>query len=318
MEQFLELSKLAINMKNKENTVHETNITEGEKVAREFVLDALLSLIHDGKADCELTIKYYATKIIRYVRNTFAREFWAQFKLGDNPEYQDYYKGLVHFSQWFQPLTRICITSVKFDVECIAISSVEHLYTKHPQHTLFDAEKFTARNTTNTILNTKHNVEPFRKYLFPVMTLHQESEFNAKETFQLLDALNHVMFEEKGFRANTSNYYNPNNSFIDKVLETRQGIQITLCVLYALIAERLGIALDPINFPRHFLLRLKMDDKDRTYIDVFQKGKRLTEAEVKDMDEENTTEYHVAKPIEVSCKRILRSIINWYKFRPLE
>ena len=138
--------------------------------------------------------------------------------------------------------------------------------------------------------------------MFPEKLDKNNVAFGAKETFQVLDALNYVMFEEKGFRGNTTNYYNPNNSFIDKVLETRQGIPITLCILYSLIAERLGIILDPINFPRHFLLRWKTpnDQYDCFYIDAFQKGKRLSEAEVKDMDEENTSVYVAAEPIEVS------------------
>ena len=301
MEPFLDLATIDSNVYKEKCVTHCSNSPdEVEKVLREFLLDALLTLIHDGKADCELTIKYYATKIIRYVRNRFARDFWIQFRRGDNPDYQDYYNGLVHFSQWFQPLTRICITSVKYDVECIAISTVEHVHTKYPQHKLFHIEHTTARNNANVTVNGETNKEPFRKYLFSDNAIKEEFFFDAKDTLQLLDALNHVMFQEKGFRGNTSNYYNPNNSFIDKVLETRQGIPITLCILYSLVAKRLGIILEPINFPSHFLLRLKKSDKDQTYIDVFQKGKRFTEAEIRNMDEENTTNYHAATPIEVS------------------
>ena len=122
-----------------------------------------------------------------------------------------------------------------------------------------------------------------------------------KDVFQLLDALNYIMFDVEGFRGNTSNYYNPNNSYIDKVLETRQGIPITLCILYMLIANRAGVFLEPINFPRHFLLRLKFNSEE-TYIDVFQKGKRVPTQEVKVMDEANATEYKAARPVEVNIK----------------
>ena len=87
------------------------------------------------------------------------------------------------------------------------------------------------------------------------------------------------------------------------VLETRQGIPITLCILYSLIAKRLGVNLEPINFPRHFLLRWKNasnGEEETIYIDAFKEGKRFTESEVKGMDEENNREYLTAKPIEVS------------------
>ena len=65
-----------------------------------------------------------------------------------------------------------------------------------------------------------------------------------------------------------------------------------------LIANRAGVFLEPINFPRHFLLRLKISNEE-TYIDVFQKGKRLSTQEVRVMDEANATEYKAARPIEV-------------------
>ena len=83
------------------------------------------------------------------------------------------------------------------------------------------------------------------------------------------------------------------------MLETRQGIPITLCILYMLIAKRLGISLEPINFPRHFLLRLKTKNED-SYVDVFQKGKRLTQQDIRNMDEETRVEYPIATPIEVN------------------
>ena len=47
-----------------------------------------------------------------------------------------------------------------------------------------------------------------------------------KHSIAILDALNEAFFQDMGFRGNTANYYNPANSFIDKVLENRQGIPI--------------------------------------------------------------------------------------------
>jgi len=281
--------------------MHEESDEDGVTI-RDFLVDALLNLIHDGNADSGLTLKYYATKIIRFVRCKFAQGFWTKFKQNEMSEDDNcYYEGLVHFSQWFQPLKRIHISRVKFDVECIALSSIEQLYSKYPKHSFFDPEK-----VHQVITKSGTSLPSYDRYLFPRKNISLNSVcFNAKETFQLLDALNHVMFEAKGFRGNTSNYYNPNNSFIDMVLETRQGIPITLCILYSLVAVRLGIRLEPINFPRHFLLRwtnVVLDRCERMYIDAFQKGKRFTEAEVKGMDEENTREHVAARPIEV----------NWY------
>ena len=300
MEQFLDLTKITTSLDDRSIT---DNLNENEAMGREFVIDALLTLLHDGKKDCELTVKYYATKLIRYVRNSFARHFWVSFMSKETPELEDYYNGLVHFSQWFQPSTRICIASIKFDVDRIAMSTLKHISSKHPNHTIFNDKNQTNANVKNV---DKKEKNPFKKYLS--CDKSPEYESSEKELFQVLDALNYVMFEVEGFRGNTSNYYNPNNSYIDKVLETRQGIPITLCILYMLIAERLGIRLEPINFPRHFLLRLKNDKSNETYIDVFQKGKRLSQQEVHHMDEENTAKYHAAKPIEV-FQRMVRNML---------
>ena len=57
-----------------------------------------------------------------------------------------------------------------------------------------------------------------------------------KHSIAILDALNEAFFQDMGFRGNTANYYNPANSFIDKVLENRQGIpdlkkNITGCLI---------------------------------------------------------------------------------------
>ena len=299
MEHFLKLKQLGTSHNEGQNYLNDE-----EKVCREFVLDALLSLIHDGQMDCGLTIKYYAIKIIRYVRNNFAREFWLSFMKGNNEADQDYYKGLVHFSQWFQPLSRICIASVKYDVERIATSTLRYLHSKFPKHSVFNDEKRLKKDETGT-KTCDNKDDSFDKYLFQDSRFPQcEVLLEEKDAYQLLDAINYVMFQEEGFRGNTSNYYNPNNSYIDKVLETRQGIPITLCILYMLIAKRVGVFLEPINFPRHFLLRLKIKDED-IFIDVFQKGKRLTNQEVKQMDDRNTAIYKAARPIEVSQTNLI-------------
>ncbi|KAG9072308.1 hypothetical protein KI688_000077 [Linnemannia hyalina] len=61
---------------------------------------------------------------------------------------------------------------------------------------------------------------------------------------------------EKGFKGNTENYYDPFNSFIDKVLTRKVGIPISLCIVFAELAERVGVhGVELMGFPQHFLLR---------------------------------------------------------------
>jgi regulator of sirC expression with transglutaminase-like and TPR domain len=64
------------------------------------------------------------------------------------------------------------------------------------------------------------------------------------------------LFEECGFRGNRADYYDPRNSFLNDVLDRRVGIPISLSVLAIEVGRRLGIRLDGVGFPGHFLVRV--------------------------------------------------------------
>lgn len=76
---------------------------------------------------------------------------------------------------------------------------------------------------------------------------------NKKEA-DAVDILNEVILRKYGFAGNTEDYTGVQNSYINKVIETRMGNPIMLCVLYLLVARRLSIPLIGINSPRHFIL----------------------------------------------------------------
>jgi regulator of sirC expression with transglutaminase-like and TPR domain len=67
-------------------------------------------------------------------------------------------------------------------------------------------------------------------------------------------------FKDCGFAGNTNNYYDPDNSFIHKVLETRRGIPISLALLYCELARSVGLDADGVAFPGHFLIKVKLHD----------------------------------------------------------
>lgn len=69
--------------------------------------------------------------------------------------------------------------------------------------------------------------------------------------------LNHILFEVNGFKRNTKNFYNPRNSFINQVLETRKGNPISIAVIYSIIAQRLGLPVFGVNLPKNFILAYK-------------------------------------------------------------
>jgi regulator of sirC expression with transglutaminase-like and TPR domain len=75
-----------------------------------------------------------------------------------------------------------------------------------------------------------------------------------------ISALNHFLFGELGFAANSDDYYDPRNSFLNEVLERRTGIPITLSVIYMELGRKVGLPLQGVSFPGHFLVKCAVPD----------------------------------------------------------
>lgn len=72
----------------------------------------------------------------------------------------------------------------------------------------------------------------------------------------VLQALIETVFQRHGFKGNRSAYYDPRNSFLNDVLDRRLGIPLTLAIVLLEVGWRLGLPLEGVNFPHHFLVRL--------------------------------------------------------------
>jgi|SRR5450755_2017287 len=79
---------------------------------------------------------------------------------------------------------------------------------------------------------------------------------------QRLRLLNRFFFHELGFSGNINDYYDPRNSYLHSVLETRRGIPITLALLYVEMATQVGLDAHGVSFPGHFLARIRMPQGD--------------------------------------------------------
>ena len=75
---------------------------------------------------------------------------------------------------------------------------------------------------------------------------------------QRLRWLNRFFFQELGFSGNVNDYYEPRNSYVHAVLETRRGIPITLAIIYIELATQVGLNAHGVSFPGHFLAKLRM------------------------------------------------------------
>ncbi len=94
----------------------------------------------------------------------------------------------------------------------------------------------------------------------------------------LIAHLHHEMFDRIGFRGNQNDYYNPNNSLVTEVLETGLGIPLSLALIYKVVATRLGLRVEGINSPGHFLVSVA-DSSRPMIIDPFHGGQMLTRDE---------------------------------------
>ncbi len=75
---------------------------------------------------------------------------------------------------------------------------------------------------------------------------------------QRLRILNRFFFQELGFAGNVNDYYDPRNSYVHAVLESRRGIPITLAVLYVELAREIGLEADGVSFPGHYLAKVRL------------------------------------------------------------
>ena len=87
------------------------------------------------------------------------------------------------------------------------------------------------------------------------------------------DALVRHLFTELGFRGNPEHYQDPDNSYLDQVVRRRVGIPITLSVLTMEVGRRLGVGIDGVGMPGHFLVRHREDPAE--FLDPFGGGRRL-------------------------------------------
>jgi len=96
-------------------------------------------------------------------------------------------------------------------------------------------------------------------------------EYDAVERLQVL---HQFFFREQGFAGNETDYYNPRNSCINEVIASRQGIPISLAVVYLSIADRLEMPTAGVGLPGHFIVRYDDDDFE-TFVDVYNNGQLM-------------------------------------------
>ena len=116
---------------------------------------------------------------------------------------------------------------------------------------------------------------PYRQTLDDMAKDIRKRLRRAREPDEQVDAVNFHLFEVLGFRGNRDNYYDPGNSYINHVLESKLGIPITLSAIYLFVCRRLGLPVLGIGMPAHFLVSYASPDY-HVYIDPFSNGRLLS------------------------------------------
>ncbi|WDF68039.1 transglutaminase-like domain-containing protein [Sphingobacterium oryzagri] len=131
--------------------------------------------------------------------------------------------------------------------------------------------------------------------------------------------LNNILFREFGLSGNTSDYHAPQNSFINKVLETKKGNPISLACIYSIVAQRLDIPIYGINLPKHFVLAYMKEENPTEvlfYINVFNRGQVMRDEDIyaflQQLNLPASDDY--IKPCDnlAIIKRVLRNLIAAY------
>jgi regulator of sirC expression with transglutaminase-like and TPR domain len=90
--------------------------------------------------------------------------------------------------------------------------------------------------------------------------------------------MNRILVEEEGFHGNLRNYYDPDNSCLNRVLDRRTGIPISLSLVYIEMGRRAGLSMHGVALPGHFIAAL-FHETGTVYIDAFNRGAILTKEE---------------------------------------
>jgi regulator of sirC expression with transglutaminase-like and TPR domain len=93
-------------------------------------------------------------------------------------------------------------------------------------------------------------------------------------------ALNQFLYEDLGYWGNTEDYYDPRNSYLNEVIERKTGIPITMSILYMEVGRRVGLPLEGVSFPGHFLVRLRLRG-GTLVLDPFSGGAPQSEDELR-------------------------------------
>lgn len=147
---------------------------------------------------------------------------------------------------------------------------------------------------------------------------------NEASPLEKVKLINHIFYNIYGFSGNTTNHKDPQNSYLSQVLESKKGNQISLAIIYSIIAQKLDIPIYGVNLPQHFILAYE-DGNEKSadengilfYINVFNKGYVFSRKDIDQFLKQLNIQpdkffYEPCSNTEI-IKRVLRNLISSYE-----
>lgn len=250
------LSELSAEYYHSENVSNEAflyfkDISKDHVLGYEIVIDELENIVNDENCNINLTKKYYAVRALRYMRHAQLEKIWKSY-LSQSSDKLSLIEGACLISQWCQPSISKCTSHVSAEIQEITETVFEKIKHLFPQH-------------------------PIVKQGIRKEDAISSSLWSPRQCKDIIYCINAVMFQDMKFTGSPIDYYSASATFIEKVLAKRTGISITLGIVYATIAAKLGVCCLPVNFPGHFLLKWLehpgLREKEMyTFIDAVDKG----------------------------------------------
>ncbi|MEX2591463.1 MAG: transglutaminase-like domain-containing protein [Anditalea sp.] len=248
-------------------------------------LHALVSLLDDSDQEVKIHVK---DKIISLGNDVipFLEEKWEN---SFNPDLQKEIEELVHELQFSLLKERLAKWKASDDQDLLNGLWLINTY----QYPELEFDKLNA---------------DMHQIYFEVWT----SFNNDLPPYEKIKIINNVIFGTLKFSANTKNFHSPGNSMLSNVLESKKGNPISLCAIYLLVANKLGLPIFGVNLPNLFVLTYKSEDIT-FYINAFNKGLIFTKQDISNYLEHLKIEprdefFEPCKNIEI-IKRTLRNLI---------
>jgi regulator of sirC expression with transglutaminase-like and TPR domain len=263
-----------------------------------------------------------------------SKEISALVKLLDDPDPEiyehiekrllEYGSEVVHFLEnaWEQSLDSLLQERIEKIVHKIKFSSV-----KEDLNLWYQSGAFDLLQGALVINRYQYPDLDEQKIILQIEEIKREIWMGLQyemSSIEKIKLINHIFYNVYGFSGNTKNHHDPQNSYINQVLESKKGNQISLAIIYCTIAQKLDIPVYGVNLPQHFILGY-IDESKREehefgvlfYINAFNKGAIFGKHDVDQFLRQLNLDplpgfYAPCSNVEI-IRRIIRNLISAYE-----